>query len=160
MSVRLGRRHLFVVIVGVVVGLPTIAALTQITVMVKESRLRATPASYAKPVGTVSFGQKLDVQETKEDWYRVTVAGTTGWLHRSAVTTKKVDVGKTASVGSGRVSNDEVTLAGKGFNPQVEAEYRKRHPGSNFAAVDAMEKLKISEDEVRRFVEAPQKGGA
>ena len=157
MNTRPRRRHLLVVLAALL-ALPILAALTQVTVMVKESRLRATPVSYGKPVGTVLYGQKLEVQETRDDWYRVTVAGTTGWLHRSAVTSRKVDVGKTASVGTSKVSNDEVTLAGKGFNPQVEAEYKKRHPGSNFAAVDAMEKLKISEDEVRRFVEAAQKG--
>jgi hypothetical protein len=153
------RGRLLIVVVGLL-ALPVLAALAQITVMVKESKLRATPASYAKPVGTVSYGQKLEVLESKDDWHRVTVAGTTGWLHRSAVTTKKVDVGKSASVGTSKVSSDEVTLAGKGFNPQVESEYKKRHPGSNFAAVDEMEKLKVSEDEVRRFVEAGQKGGA
>ena len=142
-----------------VFGLPLLAAVTMITVTVKESRLRATPASYAKSVGAVSLGQRLQVDETRQDWYRVTVAGTTGWLHQSAATTKKTGVGKSDSIGTSKVSRDEVTLAGKGFNPQVESEYRKRHPGANFAAVDEMEKQKIPESEVEKFVEAGQKGG-
>lgn len=145
---------------SVLLALPLLAAVTTITVTVKESRVRATPASYGKTVGTVTLGQKLAVQESKNDWYKVTVGGATGWLHRSAVTTKKVDIGASGSTGTGKVSSDEVTLAGKGFNPQVESEYRKRHPGANFAAVDEMEKMRISEDEVRRFVEAGEKGGA
>jgi uncharacterized protein YraI len=154
------RRILGGLLIAALVALPLLAAATIVTVTVKESRLRATPASYAKPVGTVSYGQKLEVAETKQDWYRVSAAGTSGWLHRSAVTTKKVNLGKSGSIGTSRVSSDEVTLAGKGFNPQVEAEYRKRHPGSNFAAVDAMEKLRVPEEEVHKFVEAGQSGGA
>ena len=42
--------------------------------------------------------------------------------------------------GDGReaASGSEVALAGKGFNPEVEAEYKK-DPTLNYAAVDAME---------------------
>jgi hypothetical protein len=129
------------------------AGAERLVVAVKESRVRQNPASYAKPVASVTLGQKLESDEKKGDWYRIEVGGVQGWLHRSAVAGKGSGGSGAKSVGTSEVSGDEVTLAGKGFNEQVEKEYREKHPEASFAAVDAMEKIEISDDEVRSFVE-------
>ncbi len=54
------------------------------------------------------------------------------------MTASKVNATETASSGGGATA-DEVTLAGKGFNDQVEKSYSSQNSAANFAAVDAME---------------------
>jgi len=49
-----------------------------------------------------------------------------------------------------------VSLAGKGFNPQVEDSYKSRHPGLNYAGVDAIEHDVVSDDTLQAFM---MKGG-
>ena len=53
---------------------------------------------------------------------------------------------------SGRTSADEVSLAGKGFNPQVEAGYRKSGKNLNYTAVDEILKYTVSEKSLETFV--------
>jgi hypothetical protein len=43
-------------------------------------------------------------------------------------------------------------LAGKGFNPAVEKEFKSRNPKLSFEWVDRMEKFVVSDDEVRNFI--------
>ena len=61
-------------------------------------------------------------------------------------------------------SGDEMSLATKGFNSQVEADFKNQHKDIDFTWVDKMGQIKISIDDMRSFlkqgkVEA-EKGGA
>lgn len=47
---------------------------------------------------------------------------------------------------------DEIALAGKGFNKQVEDAYKSRNKGVSFAEVDRMLRIKVSPDELRKFL--------
>ncbi len=69
------------------------------------------------------------------------------------MTAKKVAASSAAPAG-GAVDERDVANASKGFNPQVESEYRKKNPTANFAAVDRMEKLEASDAAVQSFVAA------
>jgi len=59
-------------------------------------------------------------------------------------------------------SEDELTLAGKGFNAQVEKEYRQRNSDLDYRAIDRMEGLTVTSAEVQRFLREGNlgKGGA
>jgi hypothetical protein len=46
-----------------------------------------------------------------------------------------------------------VALAGKGFNAEVEAQYRKGHQNANYPAVDQMERVRISPQEMVAFLD-------
>ncbi len=57
------------------------------------------------------------------DWFRVRFRNITGFIHKTAVEKRTVSVSGTNNQRTG-VSEGEITLAGKGFNPQVERAYR------------------------------------
>ena len=61
-------------------------------------------------------------------------------------------------------SGDELALAGKGFNSDVEAEFKRRNSEIDFDWVDRMEKISISSEQMQAFLKAggvqPQAGGA
>ena len=48
-------------------------------------------------------------------------------------------------------SASELQLAGKGFNPEVEKEFKNRNKDISFHWVDKMEQIKISEAEKLKF---------
>ena len=51
------------------------------------------------------------------------------------------------------VSGQEIALAGKGFNADVESRYRSTHSRADYASVDRMEAMRVSRDEMIRFLE-------
>ena len=83
-----------------------------------------------------------------------------GWIHLTAVTSKNITVGKRGASLWGKgsdpaeVSEEEIAIAGKGFNEKVEDEYRKNNPGINFGQVDEMEKMSVPARELILFMQA------
>ena len=53
---------------------------------------------------------------------------------------------------SDSASSDEVELAGRGFTPQVEGQYREKNPNLDFSHVDKIEKTAIDPGELEAFV--------
>jgi hypothetical protein len=95
----------------------------------------------------------LEVVSKEGDWFQVTFKGVEGCIHKSAVQKKSLSLSKlTGSQGKG-TSGEEVALAGKGFNPQVEAAYKNKNPELNFGAVDRVESYKISDSELMQFIQ-------
>lgn len=130
------------------------AAAETVTVIIKRSMIRKAPKHYAPPVSAVELGDRLESAKQAGGWHSVRFAGKAGWLHQSAVTAKTIKLGNAKNVGSMGTSADELTLAGKGFNAEVEKEYRKAKPQADFRAVDALEKKKTPEKDLRRFLAA------
>jgi len=130
-------------------------------VVVKKTAIRKDRQFYAPAVAEAVFGDRLTVLDREKDWVQVKSGPATGWVHATAVTEKTVKASGAAAASG--VSSEDITLAGKGFNSQVESEYRKKNPGANFAAVDRMEKLGASEQEIAAFARAgelePRGGG-
>lgn len=120
-----------------------------VTVLVQETTLRKRPQFFAPTAGVAKLGEKFDATGPDAGWYRTDA----GYIHQSAVTAKKVSLGSGGSTG-GTASAEEVTLAGKGFNSQVEKSYSEKNASANFAAVDAMEKRSVTEDAVLAFLRA------
>ena len=50
-------------------------------------------------------------------------------------------------------SSDEVALAGKGFNEEVEKKFKEGNSEVNYAAVDEMEKIVVSQQEMEQFLD-------
>ncbi len=121
-----------------------------ITVLVQETALRKRAQSYAPSVGTARLGQKFETSGLEAGFYKTSE----GYLHSSAVTERKVKLGSGDSVG-GSASAEEVTLAGKGFNAQVEKSYGAKNGAAvNFAAVNAMERRTVAEAALFDFLRA------
>lgn len=123
------------------------AAASTITVLVQETALRKRAQSYAPSVGTARLGQKLEASGLESGFYKTG----SGYIHASAVTERKVKTGSAGSVG-GTASAEEVTLAGKGFNAQVEKSYGEKNGAANFAAVNAMERRSVPETALFDFL--------
>jgi uncharacterized protein YgiM (DUF1202 family) len=116
------------------------SATTELSVQVKQAQVRSEPSFLGKVTGTVAYGEKVALIEDKGAWKNVSIRKIKGWMHESALTTKiialqagKADV-KTGATGS------ELALAGKGFNPKVEAEFKSKNKQLDYAAIDRMEK--------------------
>lgn len=125
----------------------------EMSVQVRNGQLRATPNYLGKPVAPVAYGDRLAIVATQGDWFQVQSAAGTGWLHKSALTEKKVVLKAGASDANTAASGEELALAGKGFNSDVEADFKKKNANIDFSPIDAMEKIKVTPAEARTFVE-------
>ena len=124
-----------------------------VTVRKFSAEVMSEPKFFGKKVKSVARGDFLEVVEAKGDWYSVEAAGATGWIHKSGVEAKKVTLSTKDKVGGSGASRDEVELAGRGFTPEVEAEYRSRNPSLDFSHVDAIEGYAVESDDVGKFVD-------
>jgi len=130
-----------------------------VTVRVLSAKVMANPKFIGAAAGSVSRGQQLTFEEAKGDWYRVT--GTyAGWIHKTNLTERQVTLSsKPGGEGAGTASRDEVELAGRGFTPQVEGQYREKNPNLDFSHVDAIEKTTIDPSELEAFMIEGKLGG-
>ena len=125
---------------------------SQATVKVQSQHLFPRPVFYAEPVAELSFGEVLSLGEQQGDWFRATRSGgVSGWVHATALTGAVAGEGDIGS-GSGDVSSDEVMLAGRGFNSQVEEAYSSDHPELDFSLVDEMERMEVTPSQLESFL--------
>jgi len=129
-----------------------------VKVKVHRSSLFEQPNFFSKTVGTLQFGEELETEEVVKDWVKVKFGRQRGFIHQSALTSTKVDMKTMMFSGSSSSgpSQDEVALAGKGFNPEVEKNHGKAHPEMNYALVDEIERYSVDPNSLRSFI---QKGG-
>ena len=127
------------------------AAAETIQVTTRENAVRSECRFFAPVKLKVVLGDRLTVRGRKGDWYLVSAKGVNGCIHKSAVEARSfASSGRGAAAGG--TSADEVSLAGKGFNPQVEAGYRKSGKGLNYAAVDEISRIAVNEKSLESFV--------
>ena len=144
-------------IAGVALAAPAVGSI--VTVRVLTAKVMKAPRFIGAAAGDVSRGEQLTFQEAKGDWYRV--AGTvSGWIHKTNLTERQVTLSsRPGGAGTGAASRDEVELAGRGFTPQVEGEYRRKNPNLDFSHVDAIERVQIDPAELEAFVRAGKLAG-
>lgn len=130
------------------------AGTKMMSVQVKTGHLRATPSFLGKILMTVSYGERVEVREEKGAWSLVRFPGTTGegWIHASALTSKKIVLRAGASDVSQTATSDEIALAGKGFNKQVEVEFKAKNPNLDFAWIDRMELMVVTQEQMQQFL--------
>lgn len=110
-------------------------------VSVRNAGLRSGAGFLAAITEQLDYGESVEVLEVRGDWVRVRVvaSGDEGWLHTTTIEDKEslrleqVQDSRTAGT-----TSREIALAGRGFNEQVEAEY-KSEKGLDFTLVDEME---------------------
>lgn len=140
-------------IIRVLTSLAVLAWATagKVTVAVESAKVRKGKAFFSAPVATVKYQDTLGAGEPEDGWIPVDVRGKKGWLHESAVAGKAGKLRGGKWDGDDEAGQDEVTLAGKGFNAEVEKTYRSGDAG-DYDAVDAMERRKISEAMLLTFM--------
>lgn len=126
------------------------AAAEEFTVQVRDAPLRAEPMPFGKVIGTLRYGERVDAQESQRDWRRIKASSRNGWVHLSALTEQSLSMQSGKGGGSSSASSQEVALAGKGFNADVEASYRKNNK-LDYHWLDRMEKMGVSESRLLEF---------
>ncbi len=100
----------------------------------------------------------------KNTWFRVRVPATvtSGWIHATALTSKKIVLSAGAADVDQAATSDELALAGKGFNKQVEGEFRAKNRHLDYTWIDKMEGFVMSPSQIKQFIKsgdlAPQGG--
>ncbi len=132
-------------ITGLMLALPAAARQKTLSVQVREGQLRTSPGFLSRVVAVVPYTEQVSVLEERTDWLRVRTedAGHEGWMHASALTAQHLKLASGERDAQLGVSSDEQALAGRGFNSQVEAEFKQRNRNIDFARIDRMEALKI-----------------
>lgn len=113
--------------------------------------------NFASPVLLpVPMGAEVAVLSRSGDWLQVSYQGKTGYMHKTAFPQAPPPaVGLPGLLTGGPVRetrSDEVALAGKGFTPEVEAAYRQKNPGLNYAQVDQIESFRVDESQLATFI--------
>lgn len=152
------------------------AAGTMLFVQVEKAVVRDQPNYFSgKVVATLAYGESAEQLDENGPWFKVRLAdGKEGWISKSAVTETKValkSVPSSAADAGGtnaKADAEEVALAGRGFSPQVEQQYRagKRELDNAYSWIDYMEKDKtfnVTEKDMADFLAAggvvPANGG-
>ncbi|HSR36046.1 MAG TPA: SH3 domain-containing protein [Desulfurivibrionaceae bacterium] len=130
-------------------------------IAVREGVLRQSPSPFGAIKKKIPYDTEVTVEKRQEGWVRIS-APESGWLHGSALSTSqqslKMAPGKASRAGA--VAEKEVALAGKGFDKNVEAAYRKEHGQLRYDLMDRVERITVPEAEVKKFAEANGTGRA
>jgi hypothetical protein len=124
------------------------------SVQVKESVLRATPSFLGKIVANVAYGDRVIVIEKSGAWKKVSLKGGSpqGWISSSALTTKKIVLKAGQASAQTGASQNELALAGKGFNEQVEASFKNQNKKLDYAWINRMETFKVMPELMNTFL--------
>ena len=120
-------------------------------ISVKTATLKSGTGFFASNKGTLAYGDQVSVIQVTGSWAEIKSsanASITGWVNTSNLSAKKiVATGNTSSA-----SASEVAHASKGFNQEVENEYKKGGGAVNFDAVDWTEKIIIKNEDLHSFI--------
>ena len=132
----------------------SLAAGAQEMTVQADADVRAAGSPFAAVVHHLSYGDGVVVLEKGDTWSRIATAEgeELGWIHGSSLTRRKLTMtsGNAAAVSA---SSDELALAGKGFNSELEAQLSADEDLS-FDAIDAMERFETNHEAIVAFVEA------
>jgi hypothetical protein len=131
-------------------------AADEMSVQVKTTQVRDKGSYLGKPLYELRFGDRVTVLQKGSAWFKIQPVNTAavkmlagaqsppggyaGYLNKSALTTKRI-VLKGDQSAQMAASSEEVALAGKGFNDEVEKSYKTEHPNlvSAYATLDQIE---------------------
>jgi hypothetical protein len=124
------------------------------SIQIKKGQLRTTPSFLGKIVAELNYADQVAVLEKKESWLKVRAAvkNAEGWLHASALTSKKIILKPGATDVAQAASSDELALAGKGFSKQVEGEFQSKNPQLDYAWINRMEQMVVSQNQIEQFL--------
>lgn len=140
--------------------IPILSADDTLSVQVKETKLRSAPKQWATSVSSLKYGDTIVPIKAESDWVEgIASSNKKGFVHVSALSSKKIVLssGKVPNIG---IESSDVILAGKGFSKATEDEYAKQNSSANFAAVNSVETLILSDSELSSFMKDGQIGMA
>jgi uncharacterized protein YgiM (DUF1202 family) len=140
-------------------------------VAVKKTVIRSEASNLSAVVVKLEYQDQLDLLSDNGDWWQVSYDGKQGWVHKSALSTSLEQSAGSGQQGSGgsifdafkggssgssaskgrSAGGEDITLAGKGFNEDVEGEFKTQGANLNYDAVDAMENREVSGFDFQSF---------
>lgn len=114
-------------------------------VAVQNADLKDSTGFFSKDVGKVSLGDAVTLVREDGKWSQIRAGNVTGWVSSSNLSSRRV-----VSSSSSAITANEVALAGKGFSPAMETEYKKS--GLDFSLVDAMERTTVPAGDLLTFI--------
>jgi SH3-like domain-containing protein len=153
------QRTAIVALIVLAVGL-AIGAAQVLVVKVQTTQLRRNPQFFGPALVSLKAGDKLEKMSEANGWVQVkTAAGAVGWIHSSAVTESALAMTSTGQNLKTQATANEVALAGRGFNKQVEDSYKAKHAEVSFVGVDRMVQIRIGMAELEDFLRKGRLGG-
>lgn len=124
------------------------------SVQVKKCQLRNKPSFLGKIVLSLNYADPVTVKQEENNWLEVSPENKNqgGWVHVSALSSKEIILNPGSKDIEKAASSDEVALAGKGFNKEVEQDFKKKNKNIDFSWIDQMEKFVISSNEMQSFL--------
>jgi hypothetical protein len=134
-------------------------------VQVRTVQIRATPSFLGRVLAPLGYADRVQILETANAWLRVAgPGGQSGWVHASALTKRTIALSAGSRDAQTGASGDELALASKGFNSDVEADFKARNRNIDFTWVNRMEKSRLSPERLQAFLKEgglkPAEGGA
>lgn len=153
------KRFRYVCLISAVLVIVVLLLAETLIVKVQSTALRKEPKFYAPVVTTLKAGDTLEKISSQAGWIQGrTQAGIVGWVHSSAVEPKKFSLLAMDKSLKTQASADEVALAAKGFNKQVEESYKAKNKNLSYAWVEKMLKMKVSAAQIKAFLEKGKLG--
>ena len=152
------RSRFLVAAILLAAALPLHAADSKyMSVAVQKTQVRASAGYLGAILGVLNYGDRVTVLAqpagAPKDWLYVLAPDgkLRGWVNASALTAKKVELSSSSGSVQKSASSGDVALAGKGFNSDVEAEY-KSEGGLDYTWVDRMEAFVVPSTTVIEFM--------
>jgi uncharacterized protein YgiM (DUF1202 family) len=117
-------------------------------VAVKNAAVKSGTGFFARELTKLPQGAVLTVLQQKDKWMQVrtsTQPVITGWIASGSLTSKRI------TTSGSSVSSSEIALAGKGFSPSIELEY-KDSAGLDYSQIDAMEAQTVPNEQILDFL--------
>ncbi len=100
----------------------------------EKAKLYQKPRIFSKTVSNLKYNDRVKILKSRKSWYFVSAYVKTrwqkGWLRKTSIEKRPqrvAEIGKGESISSSYGDKDAAT-AGKGFNPDIESEYRGKNP--------------------------------
>jgi len=147
------KRGLFILcLIVIVAGFAAAqSAGSTLYVAVKSLTLKSGTGAFDSNKATLNYGDKVTVIKVDGKFVEIKSDADplkTGWTTTANLSKKQIVAGSTSTA-----TAKEMALAGKGFNQETEKNLKSQKKDLNFAEVDRTEAIKVSEKEVKRFLE-------
>jgi uncharacterized protein YgiM (DUF1202 family) len=113
-------------------------------VAVQNAALKDSTGFFARNLANLPLGTEVTVILENGKWTQVQAGSRNGWIASASLSARKIVTSNSV------VSPSDIALAGKGFSPETEMEYKKN--GLDYSVVDSMENSNIPNDDLLRFI--------
>ena len=114
-------------------------------VAVQSEDVKESSSNFARSLGSLVMGDSVRLASDDGRWANVSTDTLSGWVRSSSLSSRRI-----LPAGTSTATAAEIALAGKGFSPDIELEYRRN--GLDFSMVDSMERVVILPQELLNFI--------